>query len=94
MSDQKALGVAEQHVLTTHNLVAAFLRDFAQANPEAMERIEAAMSVGAAWEVKTKLLPCGDLPEVSITLVTADDIHLHLADLTFDPAGEPVHKLN
>jgi hypothetical protein len=94
MSDQKARDVAEQHVLTTHNLVAAFLRDFAEANPEAMQRIEAAMSVGAAWEVKTKLLPCCHLPEVSITLVTADGIPLHLADLTFDPTGEASHKLN
>ncbi len=74
----------EQYALATHSLVATFLRDFGQAHPEAMQKIEAAMSVGASWKVETKLLSCG-LPEVAITLVTADDTHLHLADLAFEP---------
>jgi hypothetical protein len=94
MNQKKAQDSIARHVMTTHSLVASFLRDFAKTDPEAMQLIEAAMSAGAAWEVNTRLLPCCGLPEVSITLVTADETHLHLADLTFDALGTATHKLN
>lgn len=73
----------EQHAVAARNLVASFLHDWAQANPEVMPPIEAAISSGASWKVETRLSPAG-LPQVAIALVTTDGTQMHLADLAFD----------
>ena len=73
----------EQYALATRDLVASFLRDWSNANPAVMERVNDAIARGATWQVETRLSPAY-LPSVAIALVAADGVHMHLADLAFD----------